>query len=178
MHYLHAPRVDVAYGLFIEHSDVPFSVQGVCRVDRGYKQEALSLRGYDYENSWEFTRLYNFSGVPMFTSSFVMGSTVRHLKNRYPQTEAVITTISPSLENGRSIIGGGFEAILLAKSEQLMFSKIGDMPEVHRVTQRQLVGGENVIYSRIPILPKLVLVRYVSRPRGNASVSKDEVPIL
>lgn len=178
MHYLHAPRVDRAYGLFIENSDTPFSVQGVCKVDRSYKQEMLSLRGYNYENCWEFTRLYNHGGAPMFTSSFIMGSTIRHLKGSYPRTEAFITTISPSLENGRSIIGGGFEAILLAKSEQLMFSRNGDVPEVHRVTQRQLVDGEEVIRNRIPILPKLVLARYVSRPKSYASISKDEVPIL
>ncbi len=178
LHYLHAPRIDMAYGLFIEGCDVPFSVQGICKVDRDYKQEGLFLHGYNYKNSWELTRLYNYTGAPMFTSSFVISSTIKCLKNDYPQTEAVITTISPSLENGRSIIGSGFENILVAKSERLIFSSGENMPGMYRITRRQMRGISDVIYNKIPILPKLVLARYLTEPIDNALMSKDEAYIL
>lgn len=178
MHYLHAPRVDIAFGLFLNGGDMPFSVQGVCRIDRNYKRDALSLRGYDAENCWEFTRLYNRSGSPMFTSSFIMGNTVRHLKRSFPRTEACITTISPSLENGRSMVGGGFGSILLAKPERLMFARDEGLPEIRRITQRQLSDGQEITHNRIPILPRLVMARYVSKQRNTPSIAEDEVPIV
>jgi hypothetical protein len=70
-HYIHAPRVDRSFGLFLEGSDTPFTVGGIEPIDRQYKKDALLIYGFDPDKFFDFTRLYSLPGVPKNASSVI-----------------------------------------------------------------------------------------------------------
>ena len=80
--------------------------------------------------------------------------------------QAIITTVTPSLENGNSIIAGGFNQILLSKLEPIVFKEtdIG----FRRVINRSITGGlrpktDKETINKVPILPKLVLLKHIGK---------------
>jgi len=165
LHYVHSPRVEFSYGIFVEGNAVPFAVIGGGRVKRQYKRTALTSVGYNPDNCWELTRQYNRIGSPMNTSSFIMGSTVKFITDKYPETEAFITTIAPSLENGHSMLSGSFTDPILAKYDPLMFGAVDKNKIPERVTRTRSRNCKEIIYNKIPLLPKIILARYIkNRP--------------
>ncbi|MGC8586290.1 MAG: hypothetical protein ACP5K5_01960 [Candidatus Micrarchaeia archaeon] len=177
LHYMHAPRADLALGLFISGQKYPFSVVGICKIDRDYKKLALRLRGYNPDKCFEITRLYNIFGSPMNTSSFMMASAVRYLKLNYPDTEVCTTTITPSLETGHSLFSGGFRDPLLAKPERLLYCETDK--GIRRVTHRLVETiNKKPMVSQVNLLPKLVMARYLKGPRWKPIVDKGSTIIF
>jgi hypothetical protein len=181
LHYIHTPRAKVAIGLFKSGDEIPLSVIGLAPVDRNYKKDALLMQGYDPEKGWESVRLYSRPGAPMHTSSTMLSQAIKYIKANYPDTEACLSAFMPSFANGRSMIAGGFDNPVLAKTLTLTFGDayISDTPKFERMTNRRLesyVGP--IINNKVQVLPTLELLRSIKKPKETALVDQRDMIVM
>lgn len=168
LHYIHTPRADMAFGLFVDGENLPFSILALERIDRSYKQNALLYQGYDPDKCFDLTRLYSKPGTPGNTSSSMFSLVFKYLKQNYKDTQAILSSFMPSYATGVSMTSGGFNNPILIKPNKHSFAptKINDKIYYENVTKRrQKGGGENLIYSKIPLLPTVELMSSLQSPR-------------
>lgn len=167
LHYIHTPRSNIAFGLFLNDEELPFSVLAIEKVDRPYKQNTLLLYGYDPRRCIEFTRLYSRPGVPHNTSSAMFGEAFAYIKRNYPEIEAAISAFMPSYATGLSMLTGGFMIPILMKPTIHYFRDVYLMNKVvkEQVAKRRQRNGENLLESTFPLLPTVELISPLKQPR-------------
>ncbi|HYD34489.1 MAG TPA: hypothetical protein VD999_00300 [Vitreimonas sp.] len=169
LHYIHTPRADKAFGLFIQGEEIPFSVLALDRIDRAYKQNTLLMKGYDPRKCYDLTRLYSRPGTPGNTSSSMFSLTFKYLAAHYPEVQGVMSAFTPSYATGVSMTSGGFDNPVLLKPLQHTFIEkmVGDQVCYEHVTNRRLEQAPNhkKLRSKIPLLPTVELFAKLQNPR-------------
>lgn len=169
LHYIHTPRADVAFGLFVDDEKLPFSVLALEKIDRAYKQNVLLFQGYDPRKCFDLTRLYSKPGVPGNTSSSMFALAFSYMKTHYPSTQAVLSSFMPSYATGVSMTSGGFDNPVLIKplSHVFVARNCGGIEAYEHFTNRRL-AQESLSkrrYSRLPLLPTVELMAALHPPR-------------
>lgn len=168
LHYIHTPRADMAFGLYVQGENIPFSVLAIEKIDRAYKENALIFQGYDPEKCFDLTRLYSKPGTPGNTSSSMFTLTFQFLKNNFPDTQAILSSFMPSYATGISMTSGGFDDPVIVKplSHKFVERDIDDSKCYEHVTNRRLgdINGK-IIRSRLPLLPTVELMTTLRPPR-------------
>lgn len=164
LHYIHCPRVERAFGLFLKGEKIPFSVLAVQKIDREYKKRAVLLKGFDYRKVVDFTRLYSFNGSPMNTSSVMFALTRDYLRKK-TDIQACLSAFMPSYANGMSMFAGGLDNVLIAKPLSHTFERIpGTNLYKHVVKRLEDSSNEDFVHSKIPLLPTLELLSKITEP--------------
>lgn len=181
LHYIHTPRTDIAFGLFVNGDSTPFSVVALEKIDRAYKANALLYQGYDPRKCYDLTRLYSKPGTPGNTSSSMFTLAFNYLKTYYPDTQAILSSFMPSYATGVSMTSGGFDDPILAKPLQHTFvsREIDGKKVFEHVTNRRMeeYKGDH-IYSRIPLLPTIELMTDLQSPRYTPMAGADRLMIV
>jgi hypothetical protein len=169
LHYIHTPRAEKAFGMFVEGEELPFSVLSLQKVDRNYKKNALLYQGYDPERCYDLTRLYSRPGTPGNASSTMFTLTFNYLRSE-TDTQAVLSAFMPSYATGISMTSSKMDRPVLVKPLQHRFGPAGEHDGqvlYENMTKRRLggVGLENVIYSKVPLLPVVELMCPIQDPR-------------
>ena len=169
LHYIHTPRTEKAFGMFVEGDELLFSVLSLQKVDREYKKNALLYQGYDPDKCYDLTRLYSRPGTPGNTSSTMFSLTFNHLHNE-TDTQAVLSGFMPSYATGISMTSSKMDRPVLVKPLQHRFVQVGEkdgVPLYENMTRRRLGGMliGNVIYSKVPLLPVVELMCPIQTPR-------------
>ena len=169
LHYIHTPRVDLAFGLFVQGEDIPFSVLALDKIDRPYKQNVLLAQGYDPRRCYDLTRLYSKPGTPGNTSSSIFGLTFRYLREQYPETQAVVSAFMPSYATGVSMTSGGFNNPIMIKTLRHTFAPTitsdGSVGYEHLTRRRHSEAGDELITNQFPLLPTIELMTKLREPR-------------
>lgn len=169
LHYIHTPRAKMAFGMFEKGSSNPFSILAYDSVDRPYKQNVLLLHGYDPQNSLDLTRLYNWPGCPKNASSSMFSLSMRYLKEKRPETQALLSSFMPSYTNGISMTSGGFDNPVLIKPTKHVFVRriIDGKIAWEHLTKRRLGNSETgtELESSMPLLPTIELMATLQPPR-------------
>ncbi len=165
-HYIHGPRANRSFGLFLEGSDQPFTIAGIDDVDRDYKKEALLMLGYNYENCVDFTRLYSLPGVPKLASSTISRLIKQQLLAEKPNMQAAISTFMPTYANSNSMFACGFDKVFLLKRNRHKFAARPELGEgVYEHLTNRRAGEQDVITSRQVLLPVVELLSEIKLPR-------------
>lgn len=178
LHYIHTPRTDVAYGLYLEGQDLPFSVEAIEMVGRDYKKNTLLLFGFNPDKVIELTRLYNWPGSPLSTTSIMDRLVFDLFRKEFPEIQAAMTSIMPTYTLSKSQIAGGMKDVVLIKPGKHIFREriIEGKPVYEHVTNRRreredLTGTspQQEIYNHedFPLLPVVYLVQPLSKPQFN-----------
>lgn len=168
LHYIHTPRADVAFGLYIEGDDLPFSVLALEKIDRPYKQNVLLMQGYNPRYCYDLTRLYSRLGTPANTSSSMFSLAFLYMRNHYPETQAVMSAFMPSYATGVSMTSGGFDNPVLIKPLNHVFEERtinGKTFWEHLTKRRQEESHGRRIRSKLPLLPTIELMSPIQNPR-------------
>lgn len=168
LHYIHTPRSDIAFGMYIEGDDFPFSVLAFEKIDRDYKKNTLLLQGFDPRKCYDLTRLYSRPGTPGNTSSSMFSLAFAYLKTNYPDIQAVMSSFMPSYATGVSMTSGGFDNPVLIKPLDHVFGQrdvAGDTVYEHLTRRRRQEGDGNILSSQIPLLPTIELIKTLQEPR-------------
>ncbi len=169
LHYIHTPRADLAFGLFVRGEEIPFSVLALDKIDRPYKQNVLLAQGYDPRRCYDLTRLYSKPGTPGNASSSIFALTFKYLREQYSETQAVVSAFMPSYATGVSMTSGGFDNPIMLKTLRHTFSPVetsdGGTAYEH-LTRRRLSGSDDeLITSQFPLLPTIELMTKLREPR-------------
>lgn len=168
LHYIHTPRADKAFGLFIKGENVPFLVLAIEKIDRPYKKNVLLYQGYDPNKCFDLTRLYSKPGTPGNTSSSMFSLTFSFLKQNYKGTQAILSSFMPSYATGLSMTSGGFNNPVLVKPNEHQFAPIeinGETCYEHVTKRRQENKSKNLLFSQVPLLPTVELMSNFQPPR-------------
>lgn len=168
LHYIHTPRADIAFGLYASGDDLPFSILALEKIDRPYKQNVLLMQGYDPRYCYDLTRLYSRPGTPGNTSSSMFSLTFNYMKNKYPNTQAVMSAFMPSYATGVSMTSGGFDNPILLKPLMHVFEEKtveGKVAWEHVTKRRQHESKRRRIRSKFPLLPTVELMSALQVPR-------------
>lgn len=158
-HYIHAPRVDRSFGLFLEGSDTPFTVGGIEPIDRQYKKDALLIYGFDPDKFFDFTRLYSLPGVPKNASSVISSCIKAKLLEEDPTYQGAVSTFMPTYANGNSMLACGLDTAFLIKRNTHKFqatdSEYGDYKVYEQLTNRRadLAGNDEITTNKMRLLP-------------------------
>lgn len=169
LHYIHTPRAEKAFGMFVEGEELPFSVLALQKVDRDYKKNALLYQGYDPEKCYDLTRLYSRPGTPGNASSTMFTLTFNQLRSE-TDTQAVLSAFMPSYATGISMTSSRMDRPVLVKPLQHHFGPAGEhdgQTLYENMTRRRLssAGLGKVLYSKIPLLPVVELMCPIQDPR-------------
>lgn len=168
LHYIHTPRADKAFALFIQGEVLPFSIVALEAIDRPYKQNALLAQGYDPRKCYDLTRLYSKPGTPGNTSSSMFALAFGYLRTQYPETQAILSSFMPSYATGVSMTSGGFDNPVLVKPLMHTFVErtIDGITCYEHVTNRRMgeAAGKK-IWSRFPFLPTIELLSAIQSTR-------------
>lgn len=168
LHYIHTPRADIAFGLYIKGEDLPFSVLALEKIDRPYKQNVLLMQGYDPSTCFDLTRLYSRPGTPGNTSSSMFSLTFNYMRNNYPRTQAIMSAFMPSYATGVSMTSGGFDNPVLVKPLVHTFEEReidGKSVWEHVTNRRQQDSDGKKVRSKFPLLPTIELMAPLQDPR-------------
>jgi len=177
LHYIHTPRADLAFGLFVQDEELPFSVVALEKIDRDYKRNVLAFQGYDSRECYDLTRLYSKPGTPGNTSSSMFALAFQHLRENYPDTQAILSSFMPSYATGVSMTSGGFNNPVMIKplSHRFVETSINGEPHYEHMTNRRMKAREGkVIRSRVPLLPTVELMTNLRPPRHKPLPGADE----
>ncbi len=161
LHYIHTPRADISFGLFVEGEELPFSALAFEKIDRDYKANTLILNGYDPRKCYDLTRLYSRPGTPGNTSSSMFSLAFGYLKSNYPEIQAVMSSFMPSYATGISMTSGGFDNPVLIKPLKHVFlpKDLGKVKAFEHLTKRRMVSNvANSLVSQVPLLPTAELL--------------------
>lgn len=167
-HYIHTPRADIAFGLYIKGDNLPFSVLALEKTDRPYKQNVLLMQGYNPRFCYDLTRLYSRSGTPANTSSSMFSSAFTYIRNHYPETQAILSAFMPGYATGVSMISGGFDNPVLVKPLTHVFEERtinGKNCWEHLTKRRQGKSYGRRIRNKFPLLPTVELISPLQNPR-------------
>jgi hypothetical protein len=167
LHYIHTPRADRAFALFVGGEELPFSVLALEQIDRAYKANALLFQGYDPKKCYDLTRLYSKPGTPGNTSSSMFSLTFNHLRNN-TDAQAILSSFMPSYATGISMTSGGMDDPVLIKPLMHRFvgSEVDGQTVYEQMTNRRLAGATGqVVRSRVPLLPTVELMCRIQNPR-------------
>ncbi len=168
LHYIHTPRADMAFGLFVQGEELPFSVVALEKIDRPYKQNVLLFQGYDPNQCYDLTRLYSRPGTPGNTSSSIFASTFNYLRANRPDVQGIMSSFMPSYATGISMTSGGFDDPVLVKplAHRFVEREIEGVPHYEHMTNRRLTGEKGrIVRSRVPLLPTVELLSGLQPPR-------------
>lgn len=165
LHYIHTPRVEKAFGMFVDGEELPFSVLSLQRVDREYKKNALLYQGYDPDKCYDLTRLYSRPGTPGNASSAMFSLVFSHLRSE-TNTQAVLSAFMPSYATGVSMTSSGMDRSILIKPLHHSFIRVDGGLFEHMTRRRldQAVSG-SVVHNRVPLLPVVELMCPIQKPR-------------
>ena len=176
-HYIHSSRATSAFGLFLEGSDYPFSIESVEHVKRSYKKNALLLFGFNPLNCIELTRLYNRPFSPTGSSSVIDKMIFEYYNREHPEIEAVSTTIMPDYAFSKSQIAGPVSRVYLVAKRKHTFAerKINSKVVYELVTNKKI--EEEGLYGLIQSHPKtpLLPVFQVLHQIGEKSFSDSDI---
>jgi len=167
LHYIHTPRADRAFALFVQGEEMPFSVLALEQIDRAYKANALLFQGYDPKKCYDLTRLYSKPGTPGNTSSSMFSLTFNFLRSS-TDAQAILSSFMPSYATGISMTSGGMDDPVLIKPLMHRFvgSEVGGQTIYEQMTNRRLAGATGqVVRSRVPLLPTVELMCRIQNPR-------------
>lgn len=167
LHYIHTPRTHLAFGMFVEGEDLPFSVLALDKVDRPYKQNVLIINGFDPRNCLDLTRLYSQPGTPGNTSSSMFKLAFNFIRTNRPETQAVLSSFMPSYASGVSMISGGFKDAVLIKPLSHIFKErdVDGQTAYEFVTKRRAAGDSSKReYTKVPLLPTMELIAPLQEP--------------
>ncbi|PIY94007.1 MAG: hypothetical protein COY68_04215 [Candidatus Levybacteria bacterium CG_4_10_14_0_8_um_filter_35_23] len=168
LHYIHTPRADIAFGMYVDGDDFPFSVLAFEKIDREYKQNTLLLHGYDPRKCYDLTRLYSRPGTPGNTSSSMFSMAFAYLKMNYPDIQAIMSSFMPSYATGVSMTSGGLDNPALIKPLDHVFGEkaVNGKKVYEHLTRRRREGVDgNILSSQIPLLPTIELIRELQEPK-------------
>lgn len=167
LHYIHTPRADIAFGLFVDGEDFPFSALAFEKIDRDYKTNTLLLNGYDPRKCYDLTRLYSRPGTPGNTSSSMFSLAFGYLKSKHPEIQAIMSSFMPSYATGVSMTSGGFDNPVLIKPLRHVFlpKEVGGAVVFEHLTKRRMDNNAiNVQESQFPLLPTVELMSSLQEP--------------
>lgn len=169
LHYIHTPRCDLAFGLFLRDDKLPFSVLSLQRIDRQYKQNVLLMHGYNPEKCFDLSRLYSKPGVPFNTSSTIFSLVFSYLRQFKPETQAILSSFMPTYAAGLSMTSGGFDNPVLMKPcvHKFVQRSIEGRGVWEYVSNRRLSPGDRMIESSptFPLTPTVELITSLRAPR-------------
>lgn len=166
-HYIHTPRGEMAFGLFLQDEKLPFSVVAFERIDREYKKDLMLMQGYDPRKCYDLARLYSRPGTPFNTSSTIFSSSFNLFKEKGYDVQAVLSAFMPSYAHGMSMISAGFNDGVLIKNGGHVFGKkeIYDKIVYEHLTKRRDNEATDTISSEWPLLPVMELMAQIQKPR-------------
>ena len=167
LHYIHTPRADRAFALFVQGEEMPFSVLALEQIDRPYKANALLFQGYDPKKCYDLTRLYSKPGTPGNTSSSMFSLTFNFLRSN-TDAQAILSSFMPSYATGISMTSGGMDDPVLIKPllHRFVGTEVGGQTVYEQMTNRRLASATGkVIRSRVPLLPTVELMCRIQNPR-------------
>lgn len=169
LHYIHTPRADMAFGMYVEGDELPFSVLALQRVDRDYKKNAQLYQGYDPDKCYDLTRLYSRPGTPGNASSTMFTLAFNHLRSM-TDTQAVLSAFMPSYATGISMTSSKMDRPVLVKPLQHRFGQVGERngePLYENMTRRRLLntGTGRLVFNQVPLLPVVELMCPIQSPR-------------
>lgn len=177
LHYIHTPRADLAFGLFVKGEENPFSVLALEKIDRPYKQNVLLARGYDPRRCYDLTRLYSKPGTPGNTSSSIFALTFKYIREHNPEIQAIVSAFMPSYATGVSMTSGGFDKFILIKNLRHSFGATrtsdGSIAYEH-LTRRRQTNAIDIVASQFPLLPTIELMTQIREPRFEPLPGVDE----
>lgn len=167
LHYIHTPRCTIAFGLYLEDDELPFSVVAFDEIDRPYKKDLLLMHGYDPEKCLDLARLYSRPGTPFNTSSTIFTLAFTYFKENEPEVQAILSAFMPTYAHGMSMISAGFNYGVLVKEWRHSFAhrKINGKPAWELVTKRRVDESQTTIDSKWPLLPVFELMAALRPPR-------------
>lgn len=166
LHYIHCARCELAFGLFMNNEELPFSVLSLQKIDREYKRKGLLCFGYNPDRCIEFTRLYNWPGSPLNTTSIMFSEAFGYLRKHYPYLEAAITAFMPTYSSGLSMLTGGFNIPIILKPNIHSFQRFRGNKYWEHAVNRNLIESKNIkqIKTKMPLLPVIELLSPIKQP--------------
>jgi hypothetical protein len=167
LHYIHTPRADRAFALFVQGEEMPFSVLALEQIDRAYKSNALLFQGYDPKKCYDLTRLYSKPGTPGNTSSSMFSLTFNFLRSN-TDAQAILSSFMPSYATGISMTSAKMDDPVLIKPllHQFVGTEHNGKTVYEQTTNRRLKGASGkIIRSRVPLLPTVELMCRIQNPR-------------
>ncbi len=167
LHYIHTPRAIMAFGLYLEDDDLPFSVVAFDEIDRPYKKDLLFMHGYNPEKCLDLARLYSRPGTPFNTSSTIFTLAFTYFKENMPEVQAILSAFMPTYAHGMSMISAGFNYGVLVKEWRHSFAQrdIDGKTAWELVTKRRVDESQTIIDSQWPLLPVFELMASLQTPR-------------
>lgn len=164
LHYIHSPRAVMAFGLFLEGDEWPFSVISLDEIRKPFKQNTLLMNGYDPRKCYDLTRLWSKPGTPGNTSSAMFSLVTAYLKEHQPETQAMLSAFMPTYASGVSMTSGGFDnpVILVPQTHVFAETKLG---MEHLVYDRQVNLDAERHYHQWPLFPTVELLSTLQAPR-------------
>lgn len=167
LHYIHTPRCIMAFGLYLENDELPFSVVAFDEIDRPYKKDLLFMYGYNPEKCLDLARLYSRPGTPFNTSSTIFTLAFTYFKENEPEVQAILSAFMPTYAHGMSMISAGFNYGVLVKEWRHSFAQreINGKTAWELVTKRRVDESQTIINSQWPLLPVFELMASLRSPR-------------
>lgn len=167
LHYIHTPRCIMAFGLYLEDDELPFSVVAFDEIDRPYKKDLLFMYGYNPEKCLDLARLYSRPGTPFNTSSTIFTLAFTYFKENKPEVQAILSAFMPTYAHGMSMISAGFNYGVLVKEWRHSFAErtINGKTAWELVTKRRVDESQTIIDSQWPLLPVFELMATLQAPR-------------
>lgn len=167
LHYIHTPRCIMAFGLYLEDDELPFSVVAFDEIDRPYKKDLLFMYGYNPEKCLDLARLYSRPGTPFNTSSTIFTLAFTYFKENQPEVQAILSAFMPTYAHGMSMISAGFNYGVLVKEWRHSFAQreINGKSAWELVTKRRVDESQTIIDSQWPLLPVFELMASLQSPR-------------
>lgn len=164
-HYIHTPRAEKAFGLFLEGEELPFSIVAFDAIDRDYKKDLLLMQGYDPEKCLDLARLYSRPGTPFNTSSTIFTLAFEYFRQNEPDVQATLSAFMPSYAHGMSMISAGFnDGVLIKPGKHTFGKKEIDGTEVwEHLTNRRSDESQETALSQWPLLPVMELLAPIQR---------------
>lgn len=166
-HYIHTPRAQIAFGMFLENEELPFSIVAFDAIDREYKKDTLLMHGYDPRKCFDLARLYSRPGTPFNTSSTIFSSAFGYFREQGLDVQAVLSAFMPTYAHGMSMISAGFnDGVLIKKGGHLFGKKEIDGKIVfEHLTKRRGDEAVETVESIWPLLPVMELMAPIQKPR-------------
>mgnify|MGYP001589970770 FL=1 len=166
-HYIHTPRAQISFGMFLENEELPFSILAFDAIDREYKKDTLLMHGYDPRKCLDLARLYSRPGTPFNTSSTIFSSAFGYFREHGLDVQAVLSAFMPTYAHGMSMISAGFNDGVLIKKGGHVFGKkeINGKIVFEHLTKRRSDVRIVTVESVWPLLPVMELMAPIQKPR-------------
>ena len=147
LHYLSSPRKFVKVYAILDKEDYPLALVGISRVERRYKNLALSVSGIP--KALEISRAYN----SMWKVKGVLGFILTKLKQTFALP--LLTAYQPTISKGSAFYGNGYNPFIV-KPQQNFFIVDKGLPIF--ITRREAKKFSNVERGKMPTLPSIEMI--------------------